>query len=299
MHKELYQKHQQSEEFTSYIDRLWNILDELQELIISEIFTQWKEQLMFILNIYCQELFWFHGCFSTYTLDTFPQKPMLFSKVAEFVELYEEALHLFSGHILEHIESLSQEVYAFRDRAGDFNLLYTGILGIDLRTEEKLFQFELYTPAVVKKLAERLHEVQERYIQALQPQSTKNANLSTIDLLTDDKSLRVYTDEIAKTAGYLGDERDMLMYSGSRKLFTGPQFDAEDFAVFYDEVIDMYEHAVNQLQLKFLDPLDSIVELKSLREFAQVEVVYERYTEVVKYRALRKAWQLTHKKVQR
>jgi hypothetical protein len=299
MHKELYQKHRQSEEFTSYIDRLWNILDELQELIISEIFTQWKEQLMFILNIYCQELFWFHGCFSTYTLDTFPQKPMLFSKVEEFVELYEKALHLFSGHILEHIESLSQEVYAFRDRAGDFNLLYTGILGVELRTEEKLFQFELYTPTVVKNLAERLHEVQERYIQALQPQSTKSANLNSTDLLTDEKSLRVYTDEIAKTAGYLGDERDMLMYSGSRKLFTGPQFDAEDFALFYTEVIDMYEHAVNQLQLKFLDPLDSIVELKSLREFAQVEVVYERYTEVVKYRALRKAWQLTHKKAQR
>ena len=106
-------------------------------------------------------------------------------------------------------------------------------------------------------------------------------------------------EEIAKTAGYLRDERDMLMYCGSRKLFTGPQFDADDFAVFYTEVLDMYEHAVNQLQLKFLDPLDSIVELKSLREFAQFEVVYERYTEVVKYRALRKAWQLTHKREQR
>jgi len=299
MHKELYQKHRQSEEFTGYIDRLWNILNEFQELIISEIFTKWKEQLMYILNVYCQELFWFHGCFSTYTLDTFPQKSMLFQRIEEFIELYEKALHVFSGHILEHIESLSQEVYAFRDRAGDFNLLYTGILGIDLRIEEKLFQFELYTPSVVKSLADRLNEVQERYIQALQPQSKKSANLSPTELLNDEKSLRVYTDEIAKTAGYLSDERDMLMYSGSRKLFTGPQFDAEDFALFYSEVIDMYEHAVNQLQLKFLDPLDSIVELKSLREFAQFEVVYERYTEVVKYRALRKAWQLTHKKTQR
>lgn len=296
MHKELYQKHEQSEEFTDYIDRLWNILDELQELIISEIFTKWKEQLMFILNIYCQELFWFHGCFSTYTLDTFSQKPVLFAKIEQFIQLYEKALHTFSGHILEHIESLSQEVYAFRDRAGDFNLLYTGILGIDLRVEEKRFQFELYTPTVVKGLAGRLNEVQERYVQALQPQSKKKANLSSSELLNNEKSLRVYTDEIAKTAGYLGDERDMLMYSGSRKLFTGPQFDAEDFALFYNEVIDMYEHAVNQLQLKFLDPLDSIVELKSLREFAQLEVVFERYTEVVKYRALRKAWQLTHKK---
>ncbi len=221
---------------------------------------------------------------------------MLFAKIEQFIQLYEKALHTFSGHILEHIESLSQEVYAFRDRAGDFNLLYTGILGIDLRVEEKRFQFELYTPTVVKGLAGRLNEVQERYVQALQPQSKKKANLSSSELLNNEKSLRVYTDEIAKTAGYLGDERDMLMYSGSRKLFTGPQFDAEDFALFYNEVIDMYEHAVNQLQLKFLDPLDSIVELKSLREFAQLEVVFERYTEVVKYRALRKAWQLTHKK---
>lgn len=299
MHKELYQKHEQNEDFTGYIDRLWNVLDELQELIISEIFTKWKDHLMFILNIYCQELFWFHGCFSTYTLDSFPQKEVFFAKLNDFVAVYEEALHIFSGHILEHIEALSQEVYAFRDRAGDFNLLYTGILGIDLRVEEKLFQFELYTPAVVKALADRLNEVQERYVQALQPQSTKKANLGSEELLADEKSLRVYTDEIAKTAGYLGDERDMLMYSGSRKLFTGPQFDAEDFAVFFTEVIDMYEHAVNQLQLKFLDPLDSIVELKSLREFAQFEVVYERYTEVVKYRALRKAWQLTHKKSDR
>ena len=187
-------------------------------------------------------------------------------------------------------------VYAFRDRAGDFNLLYTGILGVDLQTEEKLFQFELYTPVVVKKLADRLNDVQERYFQALQPQSRKAANIAALEWKDDEKNNRVYTDEVAKTAGYLMDERDMLMYAGSRKLFTGPQFDAEDFAYFYGEVIDMYEHAINQLQLKFLDPLDSIIELKSLREFAQFDVVYERYTEVVKYRALRKAWQLIRKR---
>ena len=136
-------------------------------------------------------------------------------------------------------------------------------------------------------------------MQALQPKFRKEANIMSFDLEEDEKNHRVYTDEIAKTAGYLAEERDMLMYCGSRKLFTGPQFEQEDFAHFYNEVIDMYEHAINQLQLKFLDPLDSIVELKSLREFAQFEVVYERYTEVVKYRALRKAWELTRKKERR
>lgn len=298
MHKELSQKHHTSEEFVGYVDRLWEILDDLQELLISEIFNKWKESLMYVLNVYCQELFWFHGCFSTYTIDTFSQKQVLFKKVEAFIELYERALHVFSGNILHSIESLSQEVYAFRDRAGDFNLLYTGILGVDLRKEEKLFQFELYTPAVVKKLADRLNDVQERYFQALQPQSRKSANIAALEWKDDEKNNRVYTDEVTKTAGYLMDERDMLMYAGSRKLFTGPQFDAEDFAHFYGEVVDMYEHAINQLQLKFLDPLDSIVELKSLREFAQFDVVYERYTEVVKYRALRKAWQLIRKREQ-
>lgn len=296
MHKELSQKHQASEEFVGYLDRLWEILDDLQELLISEIFTKWKASLMAVLNVYCQELFWFHGCFSTYTLDTFSQKQVLFRKLGAFIAVYEQALQVFSGNILHCIESLSQEVYAFRDRAGDFNLLYTGILGVELRTEEKLFQFELYTPGVVKNLAERLADVQERYVQALQPQSRKTANIAALEWKDDEKNHRVYTDEVAKTASYLMDERDMLMYCGSRKLFTGPQFDADDFAHFYGEVIDMYEHAINQLQLKFLDPLDSIVELKSLREFAQFDVVYERYTEVVKYRALRKAWQLTKKK---
>lgn len=296
MHKELSQKHKNSEEFIGYVERLWGIVDDLQELIVSEIFTKWKEPLMTILSVYCQELFWFHGCFSTYTLDTFPQKQSFLLKLQQFISLYEQALHVFSGEILQKIEGLSQEVYAFRDRAGDFNLLYTGILGVELRTEEKSFQFELYTPMVVKNLAARLGEVQERYLQALQPQAQKNANLAALEFLDDEKNLRLYTDEIAKTSSYLADERDMLMYCGSRKLFTGPQFDPEAFSHFYSEVLDMYEHAINQLQLKFLDPLDSIVELKSLREFAQFDVVYERFTEVVKYRALRKAWQLTRKK---
>ena len=165
-----------------------------------------------------------------------------------------------------------------------------------MRSEEKRFQFELYTPALVKKLAGRLNEIQDRYVQALQPQFHKQANIVAFDLLNDEKNHRIYMDEIAKTAGYLEEERDMLMYCGSRKLFTGPQFNQEDFAHFYHEVIDMYEHAINQIQLKFLDPLDNIIELKSLREFAQFDMVYERYTEVVKYRALRKAWQLTRKK---
>jgi hypothetical protein len=298
MYQELRQKHQDNKEFISYVNRLWEILDDLQELIISEIFTKWKEHLNTILSVYCQELFWFHGCFSTYTIEAFPQKILLFQKLEEFIELYKQALNIFSGEILRTIESLSQEVYAFRDRAGDFNLLYTGILEIDLRTEERHFQFELYTPAQVKELATRLEEVQERYIQALQPQFRKEVNIASLDLEDDEKNYRVYTDEIAKTAGYLAKERDMLMYCGSRKLFTGPQFDPEDFAHFYNEVIDMYEHAINQLQLKFLDPLDSIVELKSLREFARFDLVYERYTELVKYRALRKAWQLTSKKSQ-
>lgn len=299
MHQELCQKHKDNKEFVSYVNHLWEILDDLQELIISEIFTKWKEQLTTMLSAYCQELFWFHGCFSTYTIEGFPQKDLLFRELDAFINLYRQALNIFSGDVLRTIETLSQEVYAFRDRAGDFNLLYTGILDVDLRTEEKLFQFELYTPVLVKDLATRLSEIQERYMQALQPQFRKEANIISFDLVEDEKNYRVYTDEIAKTAGYLAEERDMLMYCGSRKLFTGPQFEQEDFAHFYNEVIDMYEHAINQLQLKFLDPLDSIVELKSLREFAQLEVVYERYTEVVKYRALRKAWELTRRKERR
>ncbi len=296
MHQELRQKHKDNKEFISYVNCLWEILDDLQELIISEIFTKWKEQLVRILSVYCQELFWFHGCFSTYTIEAFPQKHLLFEKLEKFIDLYRQALSIFSENILRMIESLSQEVYAFRDRAGDFNLLYTGILEIDLRTEEKQFQFELYTPNLIKELAIRLRENQEQYIQALQSQSRKEANIASLDTQSDEKNHRVYTDEIAKTAGYLAEERDMLIYCGSRKLFTGPLFNTEDFAHFYNEVIDMYEHAINQLQSKSLDPLDSIIELKSLREFAQFDLVYERYTEVVKYRALRKAWQLTRKK---
>jgi len=299
MHQELCQKHKNNKEFISHVNRLWEILDDLQELIISEIFTKWKGLLTTTLAVYCQELFWFHGCFSTYKIEGFPQKDLLFRKLEALINLYRQALNIFSGDILRTIESLSQEVYAFRDRAGDFNLLYTGILDIDLRTEERHFQFELYTPTMVKKLADRLSEIQDRYIQALQPRSHKEANIASLDIEDDEKNHRVYTDEIAKTASYLAEERDMLMYCGSRKLFTGPQFEEEDFAHFYNEVIDMYEHAINQLQLKFLDPLDSIVELKSLREFAQFDIVYERYTEVVKYRALRKAWQLTRKKERR
>ena len=296
MHKELAQKNKDHAQFSGYVDQLWDILSNLQELIVSEIFTKWKHALTTILTLYCQELFWFHGCFSTYKIEAFPHKDVFFEKLDAFIALYQQAVRIFSGNILQQIETLSEEVYAFRDRAGDFNLLYTGILGIDLRTEEKQFQFELYTPALVKNLAGRLSEIQDRYVQALQPQSRKHANLSALDLQTDEKNHRIYTDEIAKIAGYLTEEREMLKYCGSRKLFTGPQFEQEDFARFYNEVIDMYEHAINQLQLKFLDPLDNILELQSLREFAQFDGVYERFTEVVKYRALRKAWQLTRKK---
>jgi hypothetical protein len=89
------------------------------------------------------------------------------------------------------------------------------------------------------------------------------------------------------------------MYCGSRKLFTGPQFVEEDFSHYYNEIIDIYEHGMNQLQLHSLDPLDSILELKSLRERARFEVVFERYSEIVKYKALKKAWQLMRKRDKR
>ncbi len=112
----------------------------------------------------------------------------------------------------------------------------------------------------------------------------------------DQKNYRLYTDEILKTANFLAEERDILMYCGSRKLFTGPQFVEEDFAHYYNEIIDIYEHAMNQLQLNSIDSLDSILELRSLRERARFEIVYERYSEVVKYKALKKAWQLMRKR---
>jgi hypothetical protein len=299
MHEELIHKHQDNPEFLTYINRLWENLDNLQELLISEIFTKWKDPLTKMLNIYCQELFWFHGCFSTYTIDTFTDKKLVLDRLEAFITLYDRALKNFSEKVLERLESLSQQVYAFRDRAGDFNLLYTGILAIDLRSEENYFQFELYTPSQVKELATRLSEIHERYMQALQPQFRKQANIASDEFYTNEKNHRLYTDEIAKTASYLAEQRELLMYCGSRKLFTGPQFDEDDFAHFFHEVIDMYEHVINRLQLKFLDPLDNIVELQSLRELAQFELTYERYTEVVKYKALSKAWHMIKKKEQR
>ena len=211
-----------------------------------------------------------------------------------FIHPYQEALHIFSDRIFHCLESLSQQVYAFRDRAGDFNLLYTGILGVDLKKEEKYFQFELYTPTLVKKLSDRLVAIQDRYAQSLHKQALKGAQQQATE--EQQKNMRLLTDEILKTANFLAEERDILMYCGSRKLFTGPQFVEEDFAHYYNEVIDIYEHGINQFQLHSHDSLDGILELKSLRERAKFEVVYERYSEMVKYKALKKAWQLIRKR---
>ncbi len=298
MRRELRHKHETQSDILSYIDRLWDIVDELQELLVSEIFAKWKDPLNIILNTYYQELFWFHACFSTYTADAFMNKSLLFQELELFVKPYREALQIFSDRIFKCLESLSQQVYSFRDRAGDFNLLYTGILGIELKKEENQFQFELYTPIKVKQLAQRLATLQERYVQSLNETSPSLsvAKLSSGAALEAQKNHRLYTDEIVKTANYLAEEREILMYCGSRKLFTGPQFVEEDFSHYYHEVLDIYEHGINQLQANYLEPLDSLLELKSLRERAQVDVVYERYSEVVKYKALKKAWQLSRKK---
>jgi len=298
MRRELRHKHESQAEILSYIDRLWDIVDELQELLVSEIFTKWKEPLNLILNTYYQELFWFHACFSTYTVDAFPNKTLLFQELELFSRPYREALQIFSDRIFKCLESLSQQVYSFRDRAGDFNLLYTGILGIELKKEENQFQFELYTPAKIKQVAQRLVTLQEHYVQSLNETSPGLPVIksSVINNQEQQKNHRLYTDEIVKTANYLAEEREILMYCGSRKLFTGPQFVEDDFAHYYHEVLDIYEHGLNQLRPNSLEPLDSIIEMRSLRERAQIEVVYERYSEVVKYKALKKAWQLSRKK---
>lgn len=297
MRRELRNKHEDHSELLAYVDRLWDVVDELQELLISEIFTKWKDPLNIILNTYYQELFWFHACFSTYTIEAFSKKSVLFQELELFLAPYREALQIFSDRIFKCLESLSQQVYSFRDRAGDFNLLYTGILGIELKKEENQFQFELYTPVNVKKLAQRLNALQDRYAHSLQDASPHTLlRLPAATMQEYQKNHRLFTDEIVKTANYLAEEREILMYCGSRKLFTGPQFVEEDFAHYYNEVIDIYEHGINQMQLHFLEPLDSILELKSLRERAQFDVVYERYSEVVKYKALKKAWQLSRKK---
>ena len=296
MRMELQQKHKDHEELSTFIDRLWDVLDDIQELLISEIFSKWKGALSTVLNTYCHELSWFYACFSTYTIEAFHNKYLLFQELELFITPYEEAVRIFSGKILQRLESLSQQVYAFRDRAGDFNLLYTGILAINLKKEEKFFQFELYTPSQVKELAIRLLKVQERYVHSLQTLSSDLSKTNSTQEQERQKSYRLYTDEILKTANFLTQENEILMYCGSRKLFTGPQFVEEDFAQYYHEIIDVYEHAIDQLQLQSIDPLDSILELKSLRERAQFEIVYERYTEVVKFRALKKAWEFMRKR---
>jgi hypothetical protein len=295
MRTELEQKHEDQAALLTAIDQVWGILDDLQELVISQIFNKWKDTLSAVVNVYCAELFWFHACFSTYTLEAFPNKALLFQEIQQFLTPYRETLDLFSKGILQHLEALSQQVYAFRDRAGDFNLLYTGILSINLKKEENHFQFELYTPSKVKKVTIRLSAIQDRYIQLFHKFSANLAEEGPNEP-EQQKNYRLYADEILKTANFLLEDRELLMYCGSRKLFTGPQFMEEDFAHYYQEVIDIYEHAYAQLhhQSRSFDPLDSIIELRSLRERAQFDVVYERYSEMVKYKALKKAWHLMH-----
>jgi hypothetical protein len=293
MKTELQHKHQDRPQLIEYIDHLWDILDNIQELIISEIFAKWKTPLTTMLSTYYQELFWFHACFSTYTLEAFPDKDMLFSELDHFMHPYRHALQLFSDQIFHQLESLSEQVYAFRDRAGDFNLLYTGILAINLKKQENQFQFELYTPKPLKELAQRLETIQETYLRSLNTAPPENT------LTTDNvpKNYRLYTEEIVKIATYLAEEREMLIYFGSRKLFTGPQFTEDDFALIYNEVLDFYENLLTLMNRASADdPLDKIIELKSLRERARFDLVYERYTEVVKYKALKKAWQIIKKR---
>ncbi len=292
MRQELQKKHHDQKDLLEYLERLWEILDNLQELTITEIFSKWKDTLEKVVNIYCYELFWFHACFSTYTLDAFPEEHQLFLELERFIAPYKKTLELFSGNVLQRLESLSQQVYAFRDRAGDFNLLYTGILSINLKKEEKQFQFELYTPSPVKKLAKQLSRIEEQFIQVLESHPFKTAQTTTASSEDMQKNYRLYTDEILKIASYLAEEREKLIYCGSRKLFTGPQFVEEDFARLYSSIIKLYEYAVEQVLAQSVDPLDNILELKSLQERARFDLVYERHTEVVKFRALSKTWQL-------
>ena len=96
----------------------------------------------------------------------------------------------------------------------------------------------------------------------------------------------------SRIASYLAEEREKLIYCGSRKLFTGPQFVEDDFSKLYSSLIKLYEYAVGQVLTQSVDPLDNILELKSLQERAKFDLVYERHTEVVKFRALSKTWQL-------
>lgn len=297
MRKELQQKHHDHEEVLQWIQRLWNILDNIHELLISEIFLKWKEPLSTLLNTYIRELYWFHAWFSTYTLEAFRDaKIVLFQELEQFIAPYNKAVEIFSGKILERLETLSQQVYAFRDRAGDFNLLYTGILSINLKKEESQFQFELYTPARIKALTEKLTSIEERYVHSLQTQVFSEQKTMLNQESEQQKNYHIYTDEILKTANMLAEEKELLMYCGARKLFTGPHFVEEDFALLYHEIIELYEYAINGRPRETFDPLDSILELKSLRERAQFEFVYERYTEMVKYKALKKAWQLMRKR---
>lgn len=292
MRKELSLKHKDNVDILSYINQLWEVIDDLQEVMISEIFNRWKAPLTTLMTTYFRELFWFHSCFSTYTLDAFPQKSFLIEQLDRFLGIYRNALDIFSRNILQQLESLSQQVYAFRDRAGDFNLLYTGILAVNLKKEEKQFQFELYTPAMIKNLAKELIDLQEKYVHSLQTPPVKLSKSPSPTSQEDQKNLRLYTDELLKTASTLAEEKEILMYFGSRKLFTGPHFVQEDFAGLYKEIIKTYDHAITRLIANPHDPLDSIIELRSLRERANFEVVYERYTETIKYKALKKAWQL-------
>ncbi|PID59039.1 hypothetical protein CSB45_01100 [candidate division KSB3 bacterium] len=292
MRRELRHKHVSQQALQEHIDRLWEVLDDVQELLVSEIFTKWKTPLNTMLTTYCLELHWFHACFSTYTIEAFPDTKTLFRELDLFIEPYKEALRIFSDNIFHYLESISQQVYAFRDRAGDFNLLYTGILGIDLKQEERFFQFELYTPPKVKLLVGRLLKLQEHYTQTLKTHPPKQASDDHEGL----KNQRLYTDEMLKTANFLEEERDILMYCGSRKLFADPQFVEDDFAHDYNEIIDSYAHVITQLQPPSSDQLDRILELRGLRERARFAAVYERYSEMVKYKALSKAWPVIRKR---
>ncbi|MDY0094746.1 MAG: hypothetical protein RBT80_18790, partial [Candidatus Vecturithrix sp.] len=167
---------------------------------------------------------------------------------------------------------------------------------INLKKEESQFQFELYTPARIKALTEKLTSIEERYVHSLQTQVFSEQKTMLNQESEQQKNYHIYTDEILKTANMLAEEKELLMYCGARKLFTGPHFVEEDFALLYHEIIELYEYAINGRPRETFDPLDSILELKSLRERAQFEFVYERYTEMVKYKALKKAWQLMRKR---
>jgi hypothetical protein len=47
---------------------------------------------------------------------------------------------------------------------------------------------------------------------------------ATTGIRTTGKNYHIYTDEILKTANMLAEEKELLMYCGARKLFTGPHF---------------------------------------------------------------------------